>query len=82
MLNKDECAASVRDTPPPAGSRANFVCAVAAFGAFLYGYDVGTFGGGQIFVREHFQMVPMVFGLVASALMLGCLLATTGGIRI
>lgn len=81
-MNKDKCDASVRGTVPPAGSRANFVCAIAAFGAFLYGYDVGTFGGGQIFIREHFQMVPLVFGLVASALMLGCLLATTGGIRI
>lgn len=82
MSNKDECDASVRGTAPPTGSRVNLACAIAAFGAFLYGYDVGTFGGGQIFVREHFQMVPMVFGLVASALMLGCLLATTGGIRI
>lgn len=73
--------ASVRSTPT-AGSRAYSACAIAAFGAFLFGYDVGAFGGAQIFVRQHFHMIPLVFGVVTSALMLGCLLATIGGIWI
>lgn len=79
MLNKDKSAAFVRGT---SDSRANFVCAIAALGAFLYGYDMGAFIGGQIFIRQYFQMTPLVLGFVMSALMLGCLLATTGGVRI
>jgi SP family arabinose:H+ symporter-like MFS transporter len=58
------------------------VCAVAAFGAFLFGYDSGAFGGAQILVRQCFQMSPVMFGCTASALLLGCLLATVGGLWI
>ncbi len=71
-------AVSHSSTPTPtAGSRAYFACAIAAFGAFLFGYDAGTFSGAQIFVRRHFHMIPLVFGVMTSALMLGWLLATT-----
>jgi len=73
--------ASFRNAPP-ASSRAYSACAIAALGAFLFGYDGGTFGGAQIFVRQYFQMIPLVFGMVTSAFLFGCLLATTGGVWI
>ncbi len=60
----------------------NLICVIAALGGFLWGYDVGTFGGAQIFVRQYFQLGPLAFGCVVSALMFGCLLATIGGARI
>jgi MFS transporter, SP family, arabinose:H+ symporter len=62
--------------------RVLFACAAAAFGGFLFGYDQGTFSGAQIFVRRYFQMTPLTFGCATSALMLGCLLATFGGLWI
>jgi sugar porter (SP) family MFS transporter len=65
---------------PTGVRRAYAVCAVAAFGAFLYGYDTGAFSGAQLFVRQRFQMSPGLFGCVTAALLLGCLLATTGGL--
>lgn len=67
---------------PTVVSCALFACVVAAFGGFLFGYDQGTFSGAQIFVRQHFRMTPLMFGCVTSALMLGCLLATVGGLWI
>lgn len=60
---------------------AYFACAVAAFGGFLFGYDNGAFVSSQIFVRARFDMTAVMFGFVTSALMLGCLLATLGGMR-
>ncbi len=63
-----------------ATSRVLFACGVAAFGGFLFGYDQGTFSGAQIFIRQYFHMSPLMFGCATSALMLGCLLATMGGL--
>lgn len=64
------------------GARALFACAIASLGGFLFGYDGGALIGAQIFVRQYFQMSPLMFGAVTSAILLGCLLATIGGYRI
>jgi MFS family permease len=65
---------------PKAAARVPLTCAVAAFGGFPFGFDQGTFTGAQIFINQYFHMTPLTFGCTTSAMTLGGLLATAGGL--
>src|SRR5579864_9624530 len=55
------------------GSYAFFVSFVAAFGGFLFGYDLIIISGVQLFIRTQFALSPAQFGFATSSALLGCI---------
>jgi SP family xylose:H+ symportor-like MFS transporter len=50
-----------------------FVCAVAALGGLLFGYDTAVISGAIGFLQEHFKLDPQWWtGWVAACTLLGC----------
>lgn len=58
------------------------VAFVAAFGGFLFGYDLHIITAGQIFWREYFQLNDAQFGFATSSAILGCIVGPLGGGRL
>lgn len=69
-------------TPPPAGSFAShsapalgyisFICAVAALGGFLFGFDSGVINGTVTALSQTFQSDSVATGFNVASVLLGC----------
>jgi sugar porter (SP) family MFS transporter len=55
------------------------ICAVAALGGFLFGYDVAVISSTQILVQKHFSLSPGMLGFATGSAMIGCLLGPVLG---
>ena len=53
---------------------------VAAVGGFLFGYDLSIMSGAIIFLRDHFHLGPVGFGLAASCAVIGCIFGPISGL--
>jgi len=63
-----------KDTPEQARIAYVFLVAfVAAFGGFLFGYDLMIMSGAQLFLKEHFHLSAEMYGFSNSSAMLGCM---------
>jgi SP family arabinose:H+ symporter-like MFS transporter len=66
-----------RDLPGYAAFRGQryvfYIAFVAAFGGFLFGYDLVIISGAQIFIRDQFGLTPGQFGFATSSALLGCI---------
>ena len=56
------------------------VTLVAATGGFLFGYDLSIISGSVIFLREHFNLSPFMFGLATSSAIFGCIFGPVCGL--
>ena len=53
------------------------ICAVAALGGLLFGYDTAIIAGTIGFLQEHFQLDATMKGWAASSALLGCVLGVS-----
>jgi len=73
---------SQHDAPPQAGSFANpapaalgyisFICAIAALGGFLFGFDSGVINGTVTALSQTFQSDSVATGFNVASVLLGC----------
>ena len=57
------------------------VCAVAAVGGLLFGFDTAIIAGAGVFVQKHFHLSDMGQGFVVGSLLIGCMFgAAIGGV--
>jgi SP family arabinose:H+ symporter-like MFS transporter len=58
------------------------LASIAAFGGFLFGFDIAIITGAMPFFEKHFNLTPIELGAVNSSLLFGCILgsAVTGWI--
>jgi SP family arabinose:H+ symporter-like MFS transporter len=68
--------APLPNTPQPQSrlGYAFLVAFVAAFGGFLFGYDLAVITGAQIFLRDEFGLAPKAYGFATSSALLGCII--------
>lgn len=52
------------------------ICAVAALGAVMFGFDIAIISGAGPFVQQYFAMSDIRFGWSVSALIIGCMVGT------
>lgn len=55
------------------------VSLVAAFGGFLFGYDLHVIVGGQLYWRPYFQLSDQAYGFAMASAMIGCILGPSLG---
>ncbi|MBC7510221.1 MAG: sugar porter family MFS transporter, partial [Ferruginibacter sp.] len=48
------------------------ICATAGLGGFLFGFDTAVISGAVNFLREKFQLSPVMEGWIMSSALLGC----------
>ena len=61
--------------PPPQNTRYVFAIAlIAAFGGFLFGYDLGLIGAANSYLRDQFHLSPAALGFASASAALGCLI--------
>jgi len=53
------------------------VCAVAALGGLLFGYDTAVISGAIGFLEAHFGLTPAMTGWAASSALLGCIIGVS-----
>ena len=73
--------AELDDQSPTRGNtRYAFVVAlVAAFGGFLFGYDLHVITGGQLFWKPYFQLSEEAYAFAMASAMIGCMLGPSLG---
>ncbi len=54
-----------------------FVCAIAALGGLLFGYDTAVIAGAIGFLQTHFSLDPAMKGWAAASALLGCVLGVS-----
>lgn len=55
------------------------VALVAAFGGFLFGYDLHVVTGGQLFWRPYFGLTDSAYGFAMASAMIGCIFGPSLG---
>ena len=66
-------------TEPASSSYVFLICAVAAMGGFLFGYDTAVISGAIGFLQARFILDPKWTGWVASCALLGCVIGVSFG---
>ena len=59
-----------------------FISFAAAIGGFLFGYDLNIVTGGNIFIRNQFNLNDFWFGFTTSSAMIGCIFGPMLGFRL
>lgn len=54
---------------------------VAAIGGFLFGYDLSIISGSILFLKEEWNLTPLMMGAVTGSAILGCPFGALAGIR-
>ncbi|MEO6924160.1 MAG: hypothetical protein ABI142_10070, partial [Bryocella sp.] len=49
------------------------ICAVAALGAVMFGFDIAIISGAGPYVQQHFALSEIRFGWGVSSLIVGCM---------
>ncbi|MGI3900670.1 MAG: sugar porter family MFS transporter [Janthinobacterium lividum] len=61
--------------PETSTMHAALIAATAALGGLLFGYDTGVISGALLFLRDAFQLSPLMQGVVTSIALLGAAVA-------
>jgi SP family arabinose:H+ symporter-like MFS transporter len=59
-----------------------FIAFVAAIGGFLFGYDLNIVTGGNILIRNQFNLNDVQFGFTTSSAMIGCIIGPLLGFKL
>ena len=75
-MDKSDVSAQPRERESAGESSRWYIYAVtlvASTGGFLFGYDLAIISGAGIFLRQHFELSPAMFGLANSSAVFGCI---------